>query len=187
MNNHKRLHTGERPFVCIELNCGRSFAQVTNLNNHMKTHHKVQQYNCPQCTRKFHTVTRLNNHLATHNETNTTEEFSCTICQSTFLDETLLKKHIQNHIFQNESRHLSLLPGNSSFDLNKKYRIKMEDDNQFAPPESSLAMPISMNLPAYQQQLQSMTGGEHFTNNATKKVLSVRIEYCLSCISFTIC
>lgn len=143
----------------------------------MKTHHKVQQYNCSQCSRKFHTVTRLNNHLATHCETNANEEFSCTICQSTFIDETLLKKHIQNHIFQNETRHLSLLPGgNSSFDLNKKFRIKLEDDNQYAPSET-LSIPISvstMSLPTYQQQLQSMSG-EPFTNNATKKVLSVRI------------
>lgn len=82
LNNHTRLHTGEvsfrknaiwlvgwlpilfvvqqksflflqRPFVCIEANCGRSFAQVTNLNNHMKTHHKIQQYVCNQCPKKF--------------------------------------------------------------------------------------------------------------------------------------
>lgn len=43
----------QRPFVCIEANCGRSFAQVTNLNNHMKTHHKIQQYVCNQCPKKF--------------------------------------------------------------------------------------------------------------------------------------
>ncbi|CAO1434996.1 unnamed protein product [Diamesa serratosioi] len=177
LNNHKRLHTGERPFVCIEINCGRSFAQVTNLNNHMKTHHKVQQYNCTQCSKKFHTVTRLNTHLASHCETNANEEFSCTICQSTFMDESLLKKHIQNHIFQNEARHLSLLPGNSTFDLNKKYRIKTEDDTQFTSLET-FSIPISvssMNPPSYQQQLQSMSG-ELFTNNVTKKVLSDRLN-----------
>lgn len=143
--------------MCLETNCGRSFAQVTNLNNHMKTHHKVQQYNCSQCSRKFHTVTRLKNHLATHGMTNPNEEFSCTICQSTFIDKTLLKKHIHNHIFQNESRHLSLLPGNSSFDVKNKYRIKIEDDNQFVPAELSTSLSVSsINLPAYQQQLLSV-------------------------------
>ena len=47
------------------MNCRRSFAPVTNLNNHMKTHHKIQQYVCSQCPKKYHTVTQLN-HLGTH-------------------------------------------------------------------------------------------------------------------------
>ncbi|CAO1426162.1 unnamed protein product [Diamesa hyperborea] len=180
LNNHKRLHTGERPFVCIEINCGRSFAQVTNLNNHMKTHHKVQQYNCSQCSKKFHTVTMLNNHLATHESTHleaSNEAFSSTNCQSCFIDETLLKKHIQNQVFQNESLNLLMLPGNSSFDPNKKYRTKIDDDNQFVPPET-LPIPITVslrNLQAHQKQLQSISC-ESFTNNTSKKVLSNRLN-----------
>lgn len=72
------------------------FAQITNLNNHMKTHDKIKHYNCSQCSRMFHTVTRLNNHLATHVETYSNEVFSCTISQSTFIDQTLLKKPVIN-------------------------------------------------------------------------------------------
>lgn len=40
--NHRRLHTGERPFVCIEPECGRSFAQVSNISiftEFLHTHH----------------------------------------------------------------------------------------------------------------------------------------------------
>jgi DNA-directed RNA polymerase subunit RPC12/RpoP len=95
--------TGERPFVCIEMGCGRSFAQVTNLNNHMKTHHKIQQYVCSQCPRKFHTVTQLNHHLATHGivvkpQIAVRGDYVCSMCPQSFNDETQLKRHIQKHL-----------------------------------------------------------------------------------------
>ena len=38
VQQHTRLHTGERPYKCSELNCGRSFIQLSNLQQHMKTH-----------------------------------------------------------------------------------------------------------------------------------------------------
>lgn len=95
LNNHRRLHTGERPFVCIESDCGRSFAQVTNLNNHMKTHHKVQQYVCNQCPRKFTQVTQLNQHLTTHSGI---REFFCPQCPNkTFKQQSHLLQHMKIH------------------------------------------------------------------------------------------
>nr|XP_036221668.1 zinc finger protein 567 isoform X3 [Bactrocera oleae] len=95
LNNHRRLHTGERPFVCIEPECGRSFAQVTNLNNHMKTHHKVQQYCCNQCPKKFTQVTSLNQHLQAHAGIT---GYYCPRCpDKTFKQQSQLHTHMKSH------------------------------------------------------------------------------------------
>lgn len=38
LQQHSRLHSGERPYKCTELNCGRTFIQLSNLQQHQKTH-----------------------------------------------------------------------------------------------------------------------------------------------------
>ncbi len=36
LTQHERAHSGERPFQCLV--CGRSFAQKSNANKHVRTH-----------------------------------------------------------------------------------------------------------------------------------------------------
>lgn len=150
LNNHRRLHTGERPFVCIEVNCGRSFAQVTNLNNHMKTHHKIQQYVCSQCPKKYHTVTQLNHHLGTHGITIKTQiaprgEFACNLCPTFFNDEAQLKRHIQRHA---EGRFFPCVATgcNESFSsknqLNK--HLQNQHPNEYHRKKDSRQVPLSL-------------------------------------------
>lgn len=150
LNNHRRLHTGERPFVCIEVNCGRSFAQVTNLNNHMKTHHKIQQYVCSQCPKKFHTVTQLNHHLGTHGITIKTHiaprgDYACNLCPTFFNDEAQLKRHIQKH---SEGKYFPCTLATCSEGFSSKNQLNKhlqnQHPNEYLRKKDSKQVPLSL-------------------------------------------
>ena len=40
LENHKRSHSGEKPFVCDDNNCDKRLKQKSQLNYHMKIHLK---------------------------------------------------------------------------------------------------------------------------------------------------
>ena len=39
---HKNIHTGAKPFVCDDPNCGARFSHSSNLGRHIKTVHSKQ-------------------------------------------------------------------------------------------------------------------------------------------------
>lgn len=145
------------------MNCGRSFAQVTNLNNHMKTHHKIQQYVCSQCPKKFHTVTQLNHHLGTHGITIKTQiaprgDYACSLCPTFFNDESQLKRHMQRH---NEGRYFPCNIAGCSEGFSSKNQLNKHLQNQH-PNEchrKKESVPLS---------LLQLSGSPHYSPSKTR-------------------
>lgn len=60
-NHFQQVHERSRDFTC-EL-CGRKFARIDKLKDHMKRHQNIRNHSCQFCNRKYHEKRDLRNHL----------------------------------------------------------------------------------------------------------------------------
>ena len=61
---HKRVHSGEKLFVCSQ--CNQSFTAASSLSVHIRTHSGAKPHNCKQCNYSCKTASNLKNHMLTH-------------------------------------------------------------------------------------------------------------------------
>lgn len=60
--------SGERPFVCSWMYCGKRFTRSDELQRHRRTHTGEKRFQCPECNKKFMRSDHLSKHIRTHSK-----------------------------------------------------------------------------------------------------------------------
>ncbi|XP_044268943.1 zinc finger protein OZF-like isoform X27 [Tribolium madens] len=88
LNNHKKIHAGEKNFVCNE--CGKAFITKQILTTHIRVHTKEKPFKCTECDKAFSQKSSLTIHVRYHTGE---RPYKCDVCHKQFITSTVLNSH----------------------------------------------------------------------------------------------
>ncbi|XP_076006653.1 zinc finger protein 407 [Genypterus blacodes] len=94
LNNHKKLHSGEKPYKCAWQSCHYSFLNLSAMKDHYRTHTGEKSYLCDLCGFAGGTKHALTKHRRQHTGE---RPFRCKLCNFASTTQSHLSRHKRVH------------------------------------------------------------------------------------------